>query len=391
MTSACLTIPSCPWVCLSAEATAAVSTTIPGIVSQPIHTIVAYGGSSASGPGANTLCTSLTDFKNSTKPGASCPTNVPIPPESFITYRVIWDSPYSSQPDGFRLALFPPYPVIPTGPPSVSSIVIKSSGDYGTTSSLPPLGECWTGPTDTYTLYFKDEANAGNPPVVTTSVIGGTPSKNQIEVSQRLAGIAVSNSRPMTLRRLISCDQVKYEPSVGGVPPTETRRVDLICTLQTKDVQLQNTGGAPLTSQWNWYSLNDTRSGCKTLQVGRSRGGGMVVISGEAGIQAHSDACDIIKYIYMCAYYMRLMTRNLFVLLVSPLLTTHEIPQTYAAYTSAAPVIKLRKFVMGVQPGPMSNETGASTTYDPKTVSSSVCTSFTNGVCGGVNAYSDGG
>lgn len=385
MTSACLTIPSCPWVCLSAEATAAVSTTIPGIVSQPIHTIVAYGGSSASGPGANTLCTSLADFKNSTKPGASCPTNVPIPPESFITYRVIWDSPYSSQPDGFRLALFPPYPVIPTGPPSVLSIVIKSSGDYGTTTSLPPLGECWTGPTDTYTLYFKDEANAGNPPVVTTSVIGGTPSKNQIEVSQRLAGILVSNSRPMTLRRLISCDQVKYEPSVGGVPPTETRRVDLICTLQTKDVQLQNTGGAPLTSQWNWYSLNDTRSGCKTLQVGRSRGGALDVIDGEAGNQARSDACDN----NICVrIIVRLMTRNLFVLFVSPLLTTHEIPQTYAAYTSAAPVIKLRKFVMGVRP--TGSEAGTSTTYTPSTASSSVCASFTNGACVGVNEYSGG-
>lgn len=168
------------------------------------------------------------------------------------------------------------------------------------------------------------------------------------------------------------------------VPPSETRRVDLICTLKTKDVQLQNTGGAPLTSQWNWYS-NDERSGCKTLQVGLPVCGALDVIDGEAGNQARSDACDN----NICVrIIVRLMTRNLFVLFVSPLLTTHEIPQTYAAYTSAAPVIKLRKFVMGVRP--TGSEAGTSTTYTPSTASSSVCTSFTNGACVGVNEYSGG-
>jgi len=89
----------------SAGSSASVSADVPGVLKAPVHKVVAYGGAGfGSGPVANILCGSLSNFKNSNQASSfGCPSNAQIPVNSAVTYRVLYDSQFSSQPEGFRM------------------------------------------------------------------------------------------------------------------------------------------------------------------------------------------------------------------------------------------------------------------------------------------------
>jgi len=218
-------------VCISATSGAIVKVNVLGIVNDPIHQLVSYGGAGW-GPNAqdNTLCGSLADFTDPNKPNFGCPQSTDIPISAALTYRVIYDSPFSSQPQGFTMGLFPPYPAIPVIRSS-SQLVVKSPSDYTSTTSLPPPGECWTGPTDNYTAYYQSVT--GSLPSTTVTQITDSPPGNTIAIDYFAANIA----------------------------PTITRRVDLLCTLTTTD-RIVSSSEIPLASQWNYYS-NSATSGCE--------------------------------------------------------------------------------------------------------------------------------
>lgn len=185
---------------------------MPRDIRQPIHTLVGYGGAGwGINPDANTLCGSLADFKDPNQPNFQCDratTNIPL--NTTLTYRVLWDSPFSSEPDGFRMSLYPPFPSIPSFPPG--SLAIKTSSDYNSPTTLPPLGECWIGPTDNYTSFYASQT--GHPPTITVESVDSTPSGNQIIINY---------------------------PADATIPPGASRRVDLLCTLQTIDRQVSSS------------------------------------------------------------------------------------------------------------------------------------------------------